>query len=65
MALDTASKPQTESDLINTLDLPSVSFEEAQRGLQLLSEWKSEESVRAEYKGKAAAKWSEAAVFKA
>lgn len=64
-ALDPASKSQNEADLIKTLDLQGVSFEQAAQGLELLGEWKSEEGVKGEYKKKAGEKWSEAGIFKA
>ncbi|KAF2995813.1 hypothetical protein E8E13_001290 [Curvularia kusanoi] len=62
-ALDPASKPQNEADLIKTLELPGVTVDQASRGLELLGEWKSEESVKDEYRSKAKGRWSEATVF--
>ncbi len=63
-ALDNSTKSQNEADLIKTLDLPSITFEEAKQGLMLLGEWKSDDKVKDEYQKKAASRWSEATVFK-
>lgn len=63
-ALDNSTKSQNEADLIKTLDLPSITFEQAEQGLELLSEWKSDEKTRDEYRSKAASRWGEAIVFK-
>ncbi|KAF2632025.1 N-alpha-acetyltransferas-like protein 15 [Macroventuria anomochaeta] len=62
-ALDNSTKSQNETDLIKTLDLSTITFEQAEQGLALLSEWKSEEKVQDEYRSKAASRWSEANVF--
>ncbi|KAL1604637.1 hypothetical protein SLS59_003832 [Nothophoma quercina] len=63
-ALDNSTKSQNEADLVKTLDLSNITFEQAEQGLTLLSEWKSEEKVKDEYKSNAAGRWSEATVFK-
>lgn len=62
--LDSSTKGQNEEDLKQTLDLPEITIEQAQAGLALLDEWKSEESVKDEYRAKAAERWTEATVFK-
>ncbi|KAF2131503.1 N-alpha-acetyltransferas-like protein 15 [Dothidotthia symphoricarpi CBS 119687] len=62
--LDNSTKGQNESDLKETLGLDGVTIEQAQAGLALLEEWKSEESVKDDYRAKAAERWSEATVFK-
>lgn len=62
--LDNSSKSQNEQDLLKTLDLPTMTIEEAKAGLTLLSEWKSEQGVKDDYRGKAASRWSAAVVFK-
>ena len=63
--LDKSSKRQNEKDLQKTLNLPSITIEQAKAGLRLLDEWKSEERSRDEYKATASSRWSEATVFKA
>jgi len=63
-ALDNSTKSQNETDLIKTLDLTSITSEQAQQGLALLGEWKSDEKVQEEYRSKASNKWDEASVFK-
>lgn len=63
-ALDNSMKSQNETGLIETLELSSITPEQGQQGLALLSEWKSDEKVQDEYRSKAASKWSEASVFK-
>jgi hypothetical protein len=62
--LDNSSKPQNEQDLQKTLELSSITIEEVQAGLALLSQWKSEQKVKDDYRAKAASRWSEATVFK-
>lgn len=62
--LDNSSKSQNEEDLKKTLDLPSITKEQAEAGLALLDEWKSEAKVKDDYRAKAASRWSEATVFK-
>lgn len=62
--LDPSSKSENESDLTKTLDLPDVTFEQAEAGLALLSEWKSDEKVKDDYRAKASSRWTEATVFK-
>ena len=62
--LDPSSKSQNEEDLKKTLDLTDVTIEQAEAGLALLSEWKSDEKVKDDYRAKAASRWSEATVFK-
>lgn len=61
--LDPSSKSQNESELKNTLSLPSVTIEQAIAGLALLDEWKSEESTKKDYLQAAAKKWPDATVF--
>lgn len=63
-ALDSSTKSQNETDLVKTLDLSSITFEQARQGLALLAEWKSDEKVQEEYRSTASGKWSEASVFK-
>jgi N-alpha-acetyltransferase 15/16, NatA auxiliary subunit len=62
--LDNSTKGQNEADLVKSLDLSSITFEQATQGLALLREWKSDEKVKDEYRSKAASQWSEASVFK-
>lgn len=62
--LDPSSKSQNEEDLKKTLDLSDVTIEQAEAGLALLSEWKSDEKVKDDYRAKAASRWTEATVFK-
>lgn len=61
--LDPSTKAQNESELTKLLDLEEINQEHAYAGLELLDEWKSEESVRAAYLEKAASKWPEATIF--
>jgi hypothetical protein len=62
--LDNSSKGQNEEDLKKTLDLPTITIEQAQAGLALLDKWESEQKVKDDYRAKAAGRWSEATVFK-
>jgi len=62
--LDNSSKSQNEQDLQKTLELSSITIEEAQAGLALLTQWKSEQKVKDDYRAKAAGRWSSATVFK-
>lgn len=62
--LDNSSKSQNEQDLQKTLDLSSITIEEAQSGLALLNQWGSEQKVKDDYRAKAAGRWSDATVFK-
>lgn len=62
--LDNSSKSENEKDLLKTLDLSTISLEEAEAGLDLLDEWKSEQKTKDEYKTKAASRWKEATIFK-
>jgi hypothetical protein len=62
--LDNGSKAQNESDLQKTLDLSNITIQEAQAGLKLLDQWKSEQKVKDDYRAKAAGRWSKASVFK-
>jgi hypothetical protein len=62
--LDNSSKAQDEVDLLKTLDLEGITIQEAQTGLKLLEQWKSEQKVKDDYRANAAGKWSEASVFK-
>lgn len=61
--LDKDSKSQNEADLNKTLDLADITIEQAEAGLALLDEWKSEQIVKDDYRAKAASRWSEATVF--
>ncbi|KAI8936264.1 hypothetical protein NX059_006686 [Plenodomus lindquistii] len=62
--LDNGSKSQNEEDLKKTLELANITIEQAVAGQSLLSEWKSEQNVKDDYRAKAASRWSEATVFK-
>lgn len=62
--LDGSSKSQNEEDLTKTLDLPNITKEQAEEGLALLDEWRSETKVKDDYRAKAASRWSKATVFK-
>ncbi|KAF2496045.1 N-alpha-acetyltransferas-like protein 15 [Lophium mytilinum] len=61
--LDPASKSQNEKDLVATLDLPEITFEETKQGLGLLGQWGSETGIKEEYKEKARGKWPECGAF--
>lgn len=62
--LNDSTKSENEADLTKTLDLPNITFEQAEQGLGLLDEWKSDEKAKDGYRSKAANRWSEATVFK-
>ncbi|KAE8361178.1 NMDA receptor-regulated protein 1-domain-containing protein [Aspergillus caelatus] len=57
------SKAQCEKDLTATLDSQVESIETALAGLQLLDEWKSDQTAKAAYAEKAKSKWPESSVF--
>jgi N-alpha-acetyltransferase 15/16, NatA auxiliary subunit len=63
--LDPKSKAKNQIDLIRSLDLPGIGIKEAESGLGLLKEWKSESDVREKYLAAARKRWSQATVFKA
>ncbi|KAF1364842.1 N-alpha-acetyltransferas-like protein 15 [Lizonia empirigonia] len=62
--LNNSTKSENEADLTKMLDLPNITFEQAEQGLGLLDEWKSDEKAKDGYRSKAASRWSEATVFK-
>ena len=52
---------QNEKDLLATLDLPSITMEEAKAGGDLLKWWRSSQADA--YNAKAAKKWPESTIF--
>jgi hypothetical protein len=62
--LDPTSKAKNEIDLIRSLDLPGINLKEAEGGLDLLKDWKSESDVREKYLAAASKRWPQATVFK-
>ena len=62
--LDTTSKSKNEVDLFHSLNLPDINIKEAEFGLDLLKEWKSESDVMEKYLAEASKKWPQATVFK-
>ena len=63
--LDPKSKAKNEIDLVRSLDLPAIDIKEAEGGLDLLKEWKSDSDVREKYLAAASKRWPQATVFKA
>jgi len=61
--LNPASKAQNEKDLLKALELPRIKMDQAEAGLKLLREWKSEASVKDRYLEAARSKWPRATVF--
>jgi len=61
--LNPASKGQNEKDLFKTLELPRIKMDQAEAGLKLLQEWKSEASVKDGYTEAARSKWPRDAAF--
>ncbi|KAF2745549.1 N-alpha-acetyltransferas-like protein 15 [Sporormia fimetaria CBS 119925] len=61
--LDNSTKAECESDLKSLLDSPSMTAEQAMKGLEYLNQWKSDESTKKAYKEAAAQKWPEATIF--
>ncbi|KAI9038059.1 peptide alpha-N-acetyltransferase complex A subunit NAT1 [Aspergillus affinis] len=59
------SKPQYEKDLTATLDSDLISLETALAGLDLLSEWGSNQASKTAYAEKAASKWPNSTLFRA
>ena len=59
--IDKDSLEQNEKDLLATLDLPSITMEEAKAGSDLLRWWRS--SKLDTYNAKAASKWPESTIF--
>jgi len=62
--LDPTSKAENEIDLLRTLDLQNIGIKEAEGGLDLLKEWKTESDVREKYLAAAIKRWPQATVFK-
>lgn len=60
--LPSHDKSKSESEILATLNLPTIKLAEAVEGLELLSSWKSSTES---YVSKANSLWPEATVFKA
>ncbi|KAE8151835.1 NMDA receptor-regulated protein 1-domain-containing protein [Aspergillus avenaceus] len=61
--LNAESKPQCEKELAATLDSQILALETAVAGLNLLSEWGSDQTAKTAYAEKAKSKWPESSVF--
>src|SRR4051812_29843456 len=61
--LDNSTKEQNEKDLQKTLELPSITMQQALTGLSYLDLWKSNEKTKTAYREAAMKKWPEASVF--
>lgn len=61
--LGPSSKPQNETELLKTLELPDISTQQAEDGLRLLKQWKSDATVREKYEEAARGKWPRATAF--
>jgi N-alpha-acetyltransferase 15/16, NatA auxiliary subunit len=61
--LDKSTQGQNEADVKQLLKVDSITIEQADAGLKLLEEWKSDEKTRDAYREAAAAKFYEATVF--
>ncbi|KAL8905972.1 MAG: hypothetical protein Q9207_002303 [Kuettlingeria erythrocarpa] len=61
--LDPKTADDNQKDVIRTLVLPSVSLEDAVRGLDLLKEWKAESRYRDDFIAAAHERWPEATTF--
>ena len=60
--LSPESSSQCEKAAVSTLELPSITMEEAKEALELLKSWRSDQVES--FRSKAASKWMEATVFK-
>lgn len=61
--LDPDKQAQHEKDLLATLDLPSISLDDACAGLSVLDEWNSDGVIKDTYIDSAQKKWPEAEAF--
>lgn len=61
--LDSSKQAQNEKDLLATLDLPSISLDEACAGLSLLDEWNSDRKSKDAYIDSVQKQWPEAEAF--
>lgn len=61
--LDPATKAQNEKDLIAALALQTATMKDAQGGLSILSEWKSDNAVRDAYVASCQKRWPESSIF--
>ncbi|KKK18615.1 hypothetical protein P175DRAFT_0504325 [Aspergillus ochraceoroseus IBT 24754] len=61
--LNPDSRPECESELNSTLDSSDVSLETALAGLNLVTEWGSNQAAKAAYSEKASGKWPESTLF--
>ena len=61
--LDPDTREQNQKDLLGTLGLEEISFQDAYFGLEILKDWEVEPAVRKEYSAKAHERWPEASVF--
>jgi len=64
LLLNPDSRSESEKDLLSTLDLENVSVSDAIDGLELLTEWGSDQTVRMAFIEKASTRWNEAPAFK-
>ncbi|KAL2828882.1 NMDA receptor-regulated protein 1-domain-containing protein [Aspergillus cavernicola] len=62
--LNPESKSENEKELTSTLDASIVSLETALAGLDLLSEWGSNQTAKSAYAEKATSKWPESTTFR-
>ncbi|KAL8843438.1 MAG: hypothetical protein Q9176_002051 [Flavoplaca citrina] len=61
--IDPTTADENQKDVMRTLALPSVSLEDAIRGLDLLNDWKAQSRYREDYIAAAHERWPEATVF--
>lgn len=61
--LDPDTTDENQKDVIRTLAVPSVSLEDAIRGLDLLNDWGAETRYRDDYVAAAHGRWPEATAF--
>lgn len=64
LLLNPDSRSESEQDLLSTLELESASVSDAIDGLELLTEWGSDQAVRMAFVEKASTRWNEASAFK-
>ncbi|CAO1604976.1 hypothetical protein XANCAGTX0491_008514 [Xanthoria calcicola] len=61
--IDPQTADENQKDVIRTLALPSVSLEDAVRGLDLLKDWKAQSRYQEDYIAAAHERWPEATEF--
>jgi N-alpha-acetyltransferase 15/16, NatA auxiliary subunit len=61
--LEPSTHSKNEQDLVGSLGLKMATLDNAREGLELLTEWKSEQQVKEKYREAARQRWPDATLF--